>query len=345
MSKFRKILQNLRFWKRRKPAVSYETDSASSHQSIASVDVPDDENPEVDQEDEAPESEESQVQQEERDGPVDEPEVGATECLDVSAQFQEPEEESDESLESDESTDLDDDYPPINFAQVREDLIHEPESLSDNVDSNALTFTAFEDMSDDGEYPEGNLGMEDEGIEGPRDNSEDTPDIAPPDFEWESTPEPSEAEESGDESDENMRVTTTSAPLQPMDVPIPPNPREFHSLPSGGSANPSTSLSSTIDYQAEFERFERRLRASLRPYHVRKNCMVCDEIKPWDDLTVRNHWHPTDELICVECMRMYLHTQIVDQGILDIMCPLGPCRVPVLYAQVQEYGSEDDFAL
>jgi hypothetical protein len=394
MFKFKKILRKLRFWKRRKAEASFETESASAHKSIPSVDSPVDDAV-VYRQDEAREEEDSQTQEEERNESVDEPEVGQTECFDDTEQFEELQDESDESLESDESTDLDDDLPPIDFAQVREDVVHESEYFEDGEDSNVRTLmeNAFEEVSDDGIYPVANPETGNEGREESEDHSVETEDeysqepdhnsVGPPssfslDMASESTPELPEAEDGGEGSDEISGATTTTA-LPPLDVRISPNPVSFYSSLSGlakpctsssssttaqpmdvpiwekrtpskdfqfgESANPSTSSSATKDYQTSLKPFGTTRVQCSELFDQPGSCMVCDEIKHWRDMAVTHHPRRYPEGICVECTRMYLHTKIVDQGILDILCPLGVCREPVLYAEVRRYGSPEDFAL
>ena len=94
-----------------------------------------------------------------------------------------------------------------------------------------------------------------------------------------------------------------------------------------------------------YEREERELRTKTRSLNPPRTCVVCDESKPLDDFAIISHPHTAKETICVECMRMYLHTKIVTDGTVDIVCPLDGCQEAILYHHVQEYASENDFAL
>jgi len=147
----------------------------------------------------------------------------------------------------------------------------------------------------------------------------------------------------GHKAPSRQSVSDSVASIQTHGSDFSPDGQQPHALlpPEGSPEVPTSSSKMARDYEHE----ERELRNKSRRLSPPPTCVVCDVSKPLDDFTIINHPHAAKETICVECMRMYLHTKIVMEGTLDIRCPLDGCREAILYHHVQEYASENDFAL
>ena len=192
--------------------------------------------------------------------------------------------------------------------------------------------------------PSGNQSDEEEGTEEPDVNEALQAPHGDQSEETDSRDDPSDGiSQLGNKPSSTYSVSDSVASTETQESDSSSYDEHLHArLPPESSRDIPTSSPKTTP---KYERDEREFRNKSRCLNPIKTCLICDESKPLDDFAIINHPHSAKEMICVECMRMYLHTKIVTETTLDILCPLELCQEAILYRHVQQYASEDDFAL